>query len=151
LKSLLGNFTLSSGKYLPFQLGKCGNSRSYFHSEFSVLSAEFHQNSINDKHKNFLVTSTKFPFLSHHQFQVIAGISVFFICTSVISFCLKTLPGLRVEIPPSTFNLTSANLSDILQATATTLPPSATTEADLITSTYRSTHRYSVGKVVLCC
>jgi hypothetical protein len=81
-----------------------------------------------------------------NQFQVIAGISVFFICTSVISFCLKTLPGLRVEIPPSTFNLTSTNLSDILQTTATTLPPSSTTDADLITSTYRSTHRYSVGR-----
>ncbi|XP_021703144.1 potassium voltage-gated channel protein Shaw-like [Aedes aegypti] len=31
--------------------------------------------------------------------KIVAGISVFFICISVISFCLKTHPGLRVEIP----------------------------------------------------
>uniref|UniRef100_A0A1B0CZW9 Ion transport domain-containing protein n=1 Tax=Phlebotomus papatasi TaxID=29031 RepID=A0A1B0CZW9_PHLPP len=31
--------------------------------------------------------------------KIIACISVFFICTSVISFCLKTHPGFRVEIP----------------------------------------------------
>ncbi|XP_059616493.1 potassium voltage-gated channel protein Shaw-like [Phlebotomus argentipes] len=31
--------------------------------------------------------------------KLIACISVFFICTSVISFCLKTHPGFRVEIP----------------------------------------------------
>ncbi|CAO1398932.1 unnamed protein product [Diamesa serratosioi] len=31
--------------------------------------------------------------------KIVAGISVFFICISVISFCLKTLPGLRVEMP----------------------------------------------------
>lgn len=32
-------------------------------------------------------------------FQVVAGASVLFIVASVISFCLKTHPGFRVEIP----------------------------------------------------
>ncbi|CRK89787.1 CLUMA_CG003393, isoform A [Clunio marinus] len=71
--------------------------------------------------------------------KVVAGISVFFICTSVISFCLKTLPGLRVEIP-LTLNHTSSNLRDIYQTT--TLPPS-TTEANFITAA--SIHRSSIG------
>lgn len=37
---------------------------------------------------------------THHPrllFQIVASISVFFICTSVIVFCLKTHPGFRVE------------------------------------------------------
>ncbi|XP_053673741.1 potassium voltage-gated channel protein Shaw-like [Anopheles nili] len=38
--------------------------------------------------------------------KIVAGISVFFICISVISFCLKTHPGLRVEIP-AIFNATT--------------------------------------------
>uniref|UniRef100_A0A182F5V3 Uncharacterized protein n=1 Tax=Anopheles albimanus TaxID=7167 RepID=A0A182F5V3_ANOAL len=38
--------------------------------------------------------------------KIVAGISVFFICISVISFCLKTHPGLRVEIP-AILNVTS--------------------------------------------
>ncbi|XP_052864164.1 potassium voltage-gated channel protein Shaw-like [Anopheles cruzii] len=38
--------------------------------------------------------------------KIVAGISVFFICISVISFCLKTHPGLRVEIP-AILNLTT--------------------------------------------
>lgn len=84
---------------------------------------------------------------------MVAGISVFFICTSVISFCLKTLPGLRVEIP-LTFNHTSSNLSDIYQATPKlTLPPS-TTEANFITttSTQRTLYnRYSVSKFYVLC
>lgn len=86
-------------------------------------------------------------------FKVVAGISVFFICTSVISFCLKTLPGLRVEIP-LTFNHTSSNLSDIYQASS---QPPSTTEANFITttSTQRSFHgggllnRYSVRMEIL--
>lgn len=75
--------------------------------------------------------------------QIVAGISVFFICTSVISFCLKTLPGLRVEIP-LTLNQTSNNLSDIYQIS--TLLPS-TTEANFILSTHRPGlfNRYSVN------
>lgn len=85
-------------------------------------------------------------FCLRHQFQVVAGISVFFICTSVISFCLKTLPGLRVEIP-ITLNHTSSNSSEIYPPTTL---PSSTTEANFITasSTYRSTglfNRYSVS------
>jgi hypothetical protein len=79
---------------------------------------------------------------------VVAGISVFFICTSVISFCLKTLPGLRVEIP-LTLNHTSSNLSDIYHLAA------PTTEANFIVpaaSQPRSFHsglfnRYSVRAI----
>lgn len=67
--------------------------------------------------------------------QVVAGISVFFICTSVISFCLKTLPGLRVEMP-SALNHTSSNISDIYKSSTL---PILTTEANLISST--ATHR----------
>jgi hypothetical protein len=82
----------------------------------------------------------------------VAGISVFFICTSVISFCLKTLPGLRVEIP-LTLNHTSSNLSDIYQHLT-----ASTTEANFITTTtaQRSFHgaglfnRYSV-RAENCC
>lgn len=29
--------------------------------------------------------------------QIVAGASVFFICVSVFSFCLKTHPGMRVK------------------------------------------------------
>lgn len=35
--------------------------------------------------------------LSVILFQVVAGASVFFICMSVVSFCLKTHPGMRVD------------------------------------------------------
>lgn len=113
---------------------------------------QFHQKSIKrlnikSSRKFSTPTISSLFFCLPHQFQVVAGISVFFICTSVISFCLKTLPGLRVEIP-LTLNHTSSNLSDIYQAS--TLPPS-TTEANFITiaSTHRSPHggsfnRYSV-------
>lgn len=38
--------------------------------------------------------------------QIVASISVFFICTSVIVFCLKTHPGFRVE---STYNTAALN------------------------------------------
>ncbi|XP_055680302.1 potassium voltage-gated channel protein Shaw-like [Lutzomyia longipalpis] len=37
--------------------------------------------------------------------KIIACISVFFICTSVISFCLKTHPDFRVEIPSPTTHM----------------------------------------------
>jgi len=33
--------------------------------------------------------------------QIVAGMSVFFIFVSVISFCLKTHPGFRVDLPSS--------------------------------------------------
>lgn len=79
--------------------------------------------------RNSLFCISSFWFLPTLLFQVVAGISVFFICTSVISFCLKTLPGLRVEIPLPM----SSNSSDIYQA-STTLPPSIT-EANFITTT----------------
>uniref|UniRef100_A0A182QY72 BTB domain-containing protein n=1 Tax=Anopheles farauti TaxID=69004 RepID=A0A182QY72_9DIPT len=42
--------------------------------------------------------------------KIVAGISVFFICISVISFCLKTHPGLRVEIP-AILNITTNGTS----------------------------------------
>ncbi|XP_055588826.1 potassium voltage-gated channel protein Shaw-like [Uranotaenia lowii] len=45
--------------------------------------------------------------------KIVAGISVFFICISVISFCLKTHPGLRVEIP-AILNITTNGSSMIL-------------------------------------
>lgn len=35
--------------------------------------------------------------LTCYFLQVVAGASVFFICVSVFSFCLKTHPGMRVE------------------------------------------------------
>lgn len=45
---------------------------------------------------------SKYPVNYRHYFllilfQVVAGASVFFICVSVVSFCLKTHPGMRVE------------------------------------------------------
>ncbi|CAO1379585.1 unnamed protein product [Diamesa hyperborea] len=68
--------------------------------------------------------------------KIVAGISVFFICISVISFCLKTLPGLRVEIPVtlSTFNQTTSNLSAIYQsAEERSIIMLSTTEANFVT------------------
>lgn len=102
---------------------------------------QFHQKSIKRSHREHLDWYSHahpvsfFPHASPTS-QVVAGISVFFICTSVISFCLKTLPGLRVEIPLTFNHTTSRNLSDIYQA----LP--STTEANLITTTttQRPTH-----------
>lgn len=49
-----------------------------------------------------------------------ASISVFFICTSVIVFCLKTHPGFRVESPynNSTLNGTSSTTSDFDNGTS---------------------------------
>ncbi|ETN61339.1 hypothetical protein AND_007005 [Anopheles darlingi] len=46
--------------------------------------------------------------------KIVAGISVFFICISVISFCLKTHPGLRVEIPAILNVTTNGTLPAIL-------------------------------------
>lgn len=75
--------------------------------------------------------------------QIVAGISVFFICTSVISFCLKTLPAMRVEIPPTTTvsNHTATNISDFYQT--------STTETNfMLTTTPRPSglfNRYSVN------
>ncbi|XP_040168302.1 potassium voltage-gated channel protein Shaw-like isoform X2 [Anopheles arabiensis] len=45
--------------------------------------------------------------------KIVAGISVFFICISVISFCLKTHPGLRVEIP-AILNITTNGSASVL-------------------------------------
>uniref|UniRef100_A0A182PPR6 BTB domain-containing protein n=1 Tax=Anopheles epiroticus TaxID=199890 RepID=A0A182PPR6_9DIPT len=45
--------------------------------------------------------------------KIVAGISVFFICISVISFCLKTHPGLRVEIP-AILNITTNGTASVL-------------------------------------
>ena len=82
--------------------------------------------------------------LTFSRSQIVAGISVFFICTSVISFCLKTLPGMRVEIPirPYIANHSAGmNLSDFYQA--------STTEANfMLTTTQRPSglfNRYSVN------
>lgn len=82
--------------------------------------------------------------LTFSRSQIVAGISVFFICTSVISFCLKTLPGMRVEIPfrPYIVNHTAGmNSSDFYQA--------STTEANfMLTTTQRPSglfNRYSVN------
>uniref|UniRef100_A0A336KTB5 CSON015567 protein n=1 Tax=Culicoides sonorensis TaxID=179676 RepID=A0A336KTB5_CULSO len=73
--------------------------------------------------------------------KIVAGISVFFICISVISFCLKTHPGLRVELSPLlniTSNLTGSHVIDIL------IDPNMTSDdildiASPITSTIPST------------
>lgn len=54
----------------------------------------------------------------------------------MISFCLKTLPGLRVEIPVtlSTFNQTTSNLSAIYQsAEERSIIMLSTTEANFVT------------------
>ncbi|XP_039438720.1 potassium voltage-gated channel protein Shaw-like [Culex pipiens pallens] len=68
--------------------------------------------------------------------KIVAGISVFFICISVISFCLKTHPGLRVELPPALLNI-SANGTSALLANMTSIvgpltggPSSGTNSAD---------------------
>ncbi|XP_056639049.1 potassium voltage-gated channel protein Shaw-like isoform X1 [Diorhabda sublineata] len=48
------------------------------------------------------------PFNVHHR-NVVAGASVFFICVSVFSFCLKTHPGMREKcepLDPSNLNCT---------------------------------------------
>ncbi|CAH0564241.1 unnamed protein product [Brassicogethes aeneus] len=42
-------------------------------------------------------SSAKVPPLNVHHRNIVAGASVFFICVSVLSFCLKTQPGMRVE------------------------------------------------------
>ncbi|XP_055541903.1 potassium voltage-gated channel protein Shaw-like [Wyeomyia smithii] len=49
--------------------------------------------------------------------KIVAGISVFFICISVISFCLKTHPGLRVEIPAVTNMSTNGSSSALANVT----------------------------------
>ncbi|XP_019880247.1 potassium voltage-gated channel protein Shaw-like isoform X2 [Aethina tumida] len=41
-------------------------------------------------------SSAKVPPLNVHHRNIVAGASVFFICVSVFSFCLKTQPGMRV-------------------------------------------------------
>ena len=69
-----------------------------------------------------------------------AGISVFFICISVISFCLKTHPGLRVETP-IIINATGT-LSDLYQ-NGSTIPPSPSTTT--ATSQQPSRSYYSTG------
>jgi hypothetical protein len=95
-----------------------------------------------------LCTSIKLTFFILSQtFQIVAGISVFFICTSVISFCLKTLPAMRVEIPMTTIvsNHTGGpmNMSDFYQM--------STTEANFLTTTPRPSglfNRYSVNNLI---
>uniref|UniRef100_A0A182MTW4 Ion transport domain-containing protein n=1 Tax=Anopheles culicifacies TaxID=139723 RepID=A0A182MTW4_9DIPT len=52
--------------------------------------------------------------------KIVAGISVFFICISVISFCLKTHPGLRVEIP-AILNITTNGTASVLPDVPSTL------------------------------
>ncbi|XP_053692413.1 potassium voltage-gated channel protein Shaw-like [Sabethes cyaneus] len=51
--------------------------------------------------------------------KIVAGISVFFICISVISFCLKTHPGLRVEIPAVMNMSTNGSSGSTLMANVT--------------------------------
>lgn len=122
-------------------------SESFGNTQNKHLSLNLTSNSHN-------VASIKLPFSSFSSSfchsQIVAGISVFFICTSVISFCLKTLPAMRVEIPMTT-NIsnntggggggTAMNISDFYQA--------STTEANFIlTTTQRPSglfNRYSVN------
>lgn len=139
-------------------------SLRFFAHGASALSEKEAKRRKSDKAAKFLPPNFLFDFTQRSQFrcnlphvnffstfQVVAGISVFFICTSVISFCLKTLPGLRVEFPPSLAR-PSSNLSDIFPApmtTTTTLPTSIT--GGNFTATQRPLHgggnlfnRYSV-------
>lgn len=61
-----------------------------------------------------------------------ASISVFFICTSVIVFCLKTHPGFRVD----SYNaLTNDSVQDFDNTTiiSTTIRPPTTTYTSLLT------------------
>lgn len=95
------------------------------------------------RHESLRRASIKLTF---SRSQIVAGISVFFICTSVISFCLKTLPAMRVEIPmrPYVANHTAGmNSSDFYQA--------STTEANfMLTTTQRPSglfNRYSVNNL----
>lgn len=64
------------------------------------------------------------------QLQIIAGASVLFIMVSVISFCLKTHPGFRVEMTPTNGDFIHNNLSrnTILHFVSTT--PSIFTTTD---------------------
>ncbi|XP_053665493.1 potassium voltage-gated channel protein Shaw-like [Anopheles marshallii] len=105
--------------------------------------------------------------------KIVAGISVFFICISVISFCLKTHPGLRVEIPailnitnngslgalpdavPSTLDdlLDHGQLDELLlnygSPTITTTTTSATTETSQSASPTRpETTTQRTGRIV---
>ena len=71
-------------------------------------------------------------FLPPPLLQIVATISVFFICTSVIVFCLKTHPGFRVEstldtlllngTTPSNFSMAS-DFDDTFTETTTRQPP----------------------------
>ncbi|XP_063702622.1 potassium voltage-gated channel protein Shaw-like [Culicoides brevitarsis] len=81
--------------------------------------------------------------------KIVAGISVFFICISVISFCLKTHPGLRVELPPLlnvTSNMTGSSFENVtvdelldstapIIATVTTASTTTSTTTPVTTST----------------
>lgn len=73
------------------------------------------------------------------SFQIVAGISVFFICISVISFCLKTHPGLRVEIPAvNSTNLTSSGINDsFVDSNYTTIPSTTPPTTTTTTTTQR--------------
>ncbi|XP_026462785.1 potassium voltage-gated channel protein Shaw-like, partial [Ctenocephalides felis] len=55
--------------------------------------------------------------------KVVAVISVFFIFTSVLSFCLKTHPGLRVPIPTSINASANNSLITTTIVPVTTQPP----------------------------
>ncbi|XP_058817998.1 potassium voltage-gated channel protein Shaw-like [Topomyia yanbarensis] len=77
--------------------------------------------------------------------KIVAGISVFFICISVISFCLKTHPGLRVEIP-AIMNVSSngsstllANFTSIGGFLPTNSPGSSGSSSDSINSSSSTT------------
>ena len=74
--------------------------------------------------------------------QIVAGLSVFFICISVISFCLKTHPGFRVEIPTidnlqnnSSFIYSNSSMNDLYT--------NGTTRSTTTTTTTTTTERPS--------
>lgn len=88
--------------------------------------------------------------------QIVAGISVFFICTSVISFCLKTLPAMRVEIPitptVASNHSGSINMNDIYQTSTTEMNfiPTTTQRPSGLFNRY-SVNNFSTQKLYLCC
>ncbi|XP_075149340.1 shaw-like isoform X2 [Haematobia irritans] len=90
--------------------------------------------------------------------KVVASMSVFFIFVSVISFCLKTHPGFRVDFTPTNsqqistsiptipqHSATSTSTTNSISATVNSMPP--TTDASSASSTLRhlTTNQYDTS------
>ncbi|XP_037903045.1 potassium voltage-gated channel protein Shaw-like isoform X2 [Hermetia illucens] len=67
--------------------------------------------------------------------KIIAGLSVFFICISVISFCLKTHPGFRVGFP------TPSASTSIIETGAPSSSQAAETDGRVLAPSFSTLHR----------